>query len=74
MLSSNSDFTVSYIACTSSSFFENPALLYRRKLNWKANVEGSSTCYSVQRVVPGAFNMGFKRSTCTAQPCTVPLW
>jgi len=41
------------------------ALLYRRKLNLKPEVNSSSSQSSFKRVVPGAFNVGFKGSTCT---------
>ena len=41
------------------------ALLWRRKLNLKAEVESSVSHFSFKRFVPGGFNLGFIGSTCT---------
>ena len=40
----------------------------RRNLNSKAKFEGGSSCYGFKRSVPGAFNVGFIGSACTALP------
>jgi len=45
------------------------ALLKRRKFTSKAKFESSISCYGFKRLVPGAFNVGFIESTCTALPC-----
>ena len=42
--------------------------LERRKLNLKAKHESSSSHFPFKSLVPGAFNMGFIASTCTALP------
>jgi len=48
----------------------NPAyiwpLLERRKLNLKARLESRLSYVSIKRSVPGAFNLNFIGSTCTA--------
>jgi hypothetical protein len=43
-------------------------LMWRRKLNLKANFEGSSSYYSFKRLVSGVLSLGFKGPTCTALP------
>ena len=42
--------------------------LYRRYLKFKANIESGSSYFNFKSLVPGAFNMGFIGSTCTALP------
>jgi hypothetical protein len=42
--------------------------LQRRKLNLKAKLESSLQCFSFNRLVPDAFNVGLIGSTCTAIP------
>jgi hypothetical protein len=42
--------------------------LWRRKLNLKAKFESGSSHFSFKRLVPGAFNVRFTWSTCTALP------
>jgi len=44
------------------------AVGWRRKLKLKAQVESDSSCFSVQRLVPGALNVGLIGSTCTKLP------
>ena len=43
-------------------------VVQRRKLKLKAKVESGSSCFTFKRLVPGAFNVGFIGSTCTALP------
>ena len=43
-------------------------LVERRKLNLKAKIESSISHFSFKRLIPGGFNLGFKRSTCSALP------
>jgi hypothetical protein len=38
----------------------------------KAKFEGGSLHHGFQRFIPGAFNTGFSRSTCTASPMSEP--
>jgi len=40
----------------------------RRKLKLKATFESTPSCFSVKRLDPGAFYVGFTGSTCTALP------
>jgi len=59
-------------AATASFVRASPDLnsvLYRRKLNLKAEVESSMSHLSFKRLVPGGSDLGFIRSTCTALPC-----
>ena len=44
------------------------AEVWRRKLKLKAKFESSLSYYSFKRLDPGAFNVGFIGSTCTALP------
>jgi len=49
--------------------------LQRRKLKLKPRLECSLSQFSFKRLVPGAFNVGVMRSTCTALPSfAVPCW
>jgi len=43
-------------------------VVWRRKLKMKAKVESIISHFSIKRLVPGGFNMGFVGSTCTALP------
>ena len=42
--------------------------MWRRKLNFKEEVESSISHFSFKRLVPGCFNVGLTGSTCTALP------
>ena len=44
------------------------AVVWRRNLNLKAEVESSISHFSFKRLVPGAFNTGLIGSTCAALP------
>ena len=44
------------------------ALMKRRKLILKAEVESSTSQFTFKRLVPGGFNVGLIGSTCTALP------
>jgi hypothetical protein len=46
------------------------AMVWQRKLNSKAEIEGISSYSSFKRLVPGAFNVDFTGSTRTALPWT----
>jgi hypothetical protein len=48
--------------------FDGLNSLQRRKLELKAKFESSLTYYNFKRFIPGAFNMVFIDSTCTALP------
>jgi hypothetical protein len=48
------------------------SLLQRRKMNLKAKFENGPSYISFKRFVPGAFNVNFRGSTCTALPCGWP--
>jgi len=43
-------------------------MVWRRKLNLKAKVEGSLSHFSFKSLVLGGFNVGWIGSTCTALP------
>jgi hypothetical protein len=55
-------------ACTFFTYRRPTSMVYRRKLNLKANFEGDSSYYSFKRFVLGAFDVGLIGSTCIALP------